>query len=75
MQKPTNQQELLRLIDRAGDEGWTELDLAGLGLEELSKEIGKCTQLRTLTVITQPTGNRDLKGSKAIKIESNMDNP
>ena len=50
MQKPTNQQELLRLIDRAADEGWTELDLAGLGLEELPKEIGKCTQLRTLTL-------------------------
>jgi internalin A len=26
-------EELLRLIDRAADEGWTELDLSGLGLE------------------------------------------
>ncbi len=40
--------DLLRLIDRAADEGWTELDLAGLGLEELPGEIGKLGQLETL---------------------------
>ncbi len=28
-------EELLQLIDKAADEGQTELDLAGLGLEEL----------------------------------------
>ncbi|MEZ2249814.1 COR domain-containing protein [Microcoleus sp.] len=41
-------EELLQLIDKAADEGQTELDLAGLGLEELPPEIGKCTQLETL---------------------------
>lgn len=42
------QEELLVLIDRAAAEGWTELDLAGLGLTELPGEIGKLTQLETL---------------------------
>jgi hypothetical protein len=32
---------LLRLIDQAADEGWKELDLAGMGLTELPEEIGK----------------------------------
>ncbi|TAE15646.1 MAG: GTP-binding protein [Oscillatoriales cyanobacterium] len=41
---------LLQLIDKAADEGQTELDLAGLGLEELPPEIGKCTQLETLVL-------------------------
>ena len=41
-------EELLRLIDRAADEGWKELDLAGKGLTELPPEIGKLTQLETL---------------------------
>ncbi|NJR23767.1 MAG: GTP-binding protein [Richelia sp. CSU_2_1] len=43
-------EELLRLIDKATDEGQTELDLSGLGLEELPPEIGKCTQLETLVL-------------------------
>ncbi|PSB02484.1 COR domain-containing protein [Merismopedia glauca] len=43
-------EELLRLIERAAAEGWKELDLAGLGLEELPEEIGKCTQLETLVL-------------------------
>jgi hypothetical protein len=33
-------QALLRLIDRSADEGWEELDLSGLGLEELPQSIG-----------------------------------
>ena len=41
-------EELLQLIDKAADEGWTELDLAGLQLEELPAQIAKCTQLETL---------------------------
>ncbi|HEY9629419.1 MAG TPA: leucine-rich repeat domain-containing protein [Coleofasciculaceae cyanobacterium] len=41
-------EELLELIDRAADEGWTELDLSGKGLTELPAEIGKLTQLETL---------------------------
>ena len=40
--------ELLQLIDKAADEGQTELDLAGL--EELPPQIGKYTQLETLVL-------------------------
>jgi internalin A len=43
-------EELLQLIDKAASEGSRELDLAGLGLEELPPEIGKCTQLETLVL-------------------------
>jgi internalin A len=48
--KGMTREELLQLIDKAADEGSTELDLAGLGLEELPPEIGKCTQLETLVL-------------------------
>ena len=48
--KDMTREELLQLIDKAADEGQTELDLAGLGLEELPPEIGKCTQLETLVL-------------------------
>jgi len=40
-------EELLQLIDKAADEGQTELDLAGL--EELP-EIGKCPPLERLVL-------------------------
>jgi internalin A len=43
-------EKLLQLIDKAADEDQTELDLAGLGLEELPPEIGKCTGLETLVL-------------------------
>jgi internalin A len=43
-------EELLRLIDRAADEGWKELDLSGMGLSELPKEIGQLTQLESLVL-------------------------
>ena len=43
-------EELLQLIDKAASEGSKVLDLAGLGLEELPPEIGKCTQLETLVL-------------------------
>ncbi|MGL5082956.1 MAG: leucine-rich repeat domain-containing protein [Microcoleaceae cyanobacterium] len=42
--------ELLALIDQAAEEGWKELDLAGKELTELPPEIGKLTQLETLTL-------------------------
>jgi len=42
--------DLLRLIDRAADEGWVELDLVGLGLEELPPAIGKLQALQTLSL-------------------------
>ncbi|MEG3987626.1 hypothetical protein QUA13_10810 [Microcoleus sp. S28C3] len=41
-------EEAVRRIDQAAEENLTELDLSGLGLEELPPEIGKCTQLETL---------------------------
>ena len=41
-------EELLQLIDKAASQGSKVLDLAGLGLEELPPEIGKCTQLQRL---------------------------
>ncbi len=41
-------EELLQLIDSSAHQGSTELDLAGLGLEELPPEIGKCSGLETL---------------------------
>ena len=41
-------EEAVRRIDRAAEEKLTQLDLSGLGLEELPPEIGKCTQLETL---------------------------
>jgi hypothetical protein len=40
MPKPTTHQALLRLIEQAADEGWEELDLSGMGLEELPQSIG-----------------------------------
>ncbi|MBD2459738.1 leucine-rich repeat domain-containing protein [Oscillatoria sp. FACHB-1407] len=40
--------DLLALIDRAADEGWTELDLSGNGLTELPGAIAKLTQLEKL---------------------------
>ena len=43
-------EEALRRIHRAAEENLTELDLAGLELEELPPEIGKCTQLETLVL-------------------------
>ena len=43
-------EEALRRIHRAAEKNLTELDLAGLELEELPPEIGKCTQLETLVL-------------------------
>ncbi|MEG4581125.1 leucine-rich repeat domain-containing protein [Microcoleus sp. MON1_C5] len=43
-------EEAVRRIDQAAEEKLTELDLAGLDLEELPGEIGKCTQLETLVL-------------------------
>ena len=41
-------EELLQVIERAAEEGWTELDLSGNELTELPPEIGKLTQLKKL---------------------------
>ncbi|MBN2392473.1 MAG: GTP-binding protein [Anaerolineae bacterium] len=45
-----NQDELLKLIDQAAWEGWTELDLSNEGLTELPPEIGRLTTLRSLNL-------------------------
>ncbi|MEG4329020.1 hypothetical protein QUB37_21565 [Microcoleus sp. AT3-A2] len=41
-------EELWQFIDKAADEGQTELDLAAF--EELSPEIGKCAPLQRLVL-------------------------
>jgi len=46
--KGMTREEAVRRIHRAAEEKLTQLDLSGLGLEELPPEIGKCTQLETL---------------------------
>jgi small GTP-binding protein len=43
-------EEAVRRIHRAAEEKLTELDLSGLGLEELPPEIGKCTQVEKLVL-------------------------
>ncbi|BAU12688.1 Miro domain-containing protein [Leptolyngbya sp. NIES-3755] len=48
MSQPMTHDELLKLIDQAAAEGWEELDLSGIGLEELPPEIGKLTGLKKL---------------------------
>ncbi|NEQ54719.1 MAG: hypothetical protein F6K11_32095, partial [Leptolyngbya sp. SIO3F4] len=50
------QDELLKLIDQAAEESWTELDLAGADLTELPPEIGKLTQLETLILAKEVEG-------------------
>ena len=43
-------EEAVRRIDQAAEEKLTQLDLAGLGLEELPPEFGKCTQFERLVL-------------------------
>ncbi|WP_373537879.1 COR domain-containing protein [Microcoleus sp.] len=62
--KDMTREELLQLIDKAADEGSTELDLAGLGLEELPPEIGKCTQLETLVLGKRDEEKGEFLGNK-----------
>ena len=57
-------EEAVRRIHRAAEENWTELDLAGLDLEELPPEIGKCTQLETLLLAKFDKEKRELVGNK-----------
>jgi Leucine-rich repeat (LRR) protein len=56
--------ELLQLIDRAQQEGWEELDLAGNDLEELPPEIGKLTRLKTLILGKWDEEERKRKGNQ-----------
>ncbi len=57
-------EEAVRRIHRAAEENWTELDLSGLGLEELPPEIGKCTQLETLLLGKFDEEKRESVGNK-----------
>jgi len=57
-------EEALRRIHRAAEEKLTELDLAGLELEELPPEIGKCTQLEKLVLGKWDEETRKLVGNK-----------
>jgi internalin A len=49
MEEIMTKEGLLALIDRAATEGWTELDLSGQEQEELPPQIGKLTQLTSLS--------------------------
>ena len=57
-------EEAVRRIDRAAEEKLTQLDLAGLGLEELPPEIGKCTQLEMLVLGKWDEEKRKWVGNK-----------
>ncbi|MEG4471304.1 leucine-rich repeat domain-containing protein [Microcoleus sp. AT9_B5] len=57
-------EEAVRRIDQAAEEKLTELDLSGLGLEELPGEIGKCTQLETLLLGKWDEEKRKWVGNK-----------
>ena len=43
-------EQAVRRIDQAAEENLTQLDLAGLGFEELPPEIGKYPPLETLVL-------------------------
>jgi Leucine-rich repeat (LRR) protein/GTPase SAR1 family protein len=57
-------QELLRLIDRAAEEQWKELDLAGMNLTVLPLEIGNLTSLTSL----------DLRSNKIAELPQTIGN-
>ncbi|MDX2211837.1 MAG: COR domain-containing protein [Oculatellaceae cyanobacterium bins.114] len=64
--------ELLTLIDRAADEGWTELDLSGMGLTELPGAIAKLTQLETLILGKQLKDNEVVGNRILPKVSGNQ---
>jgi Leucine-rich repeat (LRR) protein len=57
-------EEAVRRIHRAAEEKLTQLDLSGLGLDELPPEIGKCTQLETLLLAKFDEEKREWVGNK-----------
>ncbi|MEG4006095.1 leucine-rich repeat domain-containing protein [Microcoleus sp. Pol11C1] len=57
-------EEAVRRIDRAAEEKLTQLNLSGLGLEELPPEIDKCTQLETLVLGKWDEEKEELLGNK-----------
>ncbi|MEG3938070.1 COR domain-containing protein [Microcoleus sp. S36b_A3] len=64
-------EEAVRRIDQAAEEKLTELDLAGLDLEELPPEIGKCTQLETL-LLGKVEGGEWVDGEFSPKLITNQ---
>ncbi|MGJ3244528.1 MAG: COR domain-containing protein [Elainellaceae cyanobacterium] len=68
--------ELLQLIDRAYEEGWEKLDLAGNDLEELPPEIGHLTNLQRLDLSSNslsslPAEIGQLTNLQALDLSSN----
>ena len=64
------QDELIALIDRAAEEGWTELDLSGKGLTELPPQVGQLTQLESLLLgkwEKEKSGSSGIQGFKMEK--------
>ena len=47
---PTSNADVLSLIAQAHDENWEELDLSGMGLTELPKEIDRLTGVKVLNL-------------------------
>ena len=66
------QDELIALIDQAAEEGWTELDLSGKGLTGLPPEIGRLTQLETLTLGKQDFEQKGPEGQAGWKKVSGL---
>ncbi|EGK89151.1 GTPase [Microcoleus vaginatus PCC 9802] len=60
-------EEAVRRIHRAAEEKLTQLDLSGLGLEELPPEIGKCTQLEMLVLAKFDEETMQWVGNKLTK--------
>ncbi len=64
-------EEARRRIEHAAAQGWTELDLAGLGLTQLPEEIGKCTQLESLVLGKWEKEKKSKDGIKGYEFEDN----
>jgi internalin A len=63
-------EELLRLIDQAADEQWTELDLVGEQITEIPMEIGNLTNLTSLNLCWNQIVKIPLEIEKLINLTS-----
>ena len=71
-----NQDELAAIIAKAGDEGWTTLDLSDKGLKFLPPEIGNLTSLTELRLSDNqltalPPGMKRLMNRGVVKLSGN----
>ena len=71
-----NQDELAAIIAKAGDEGWTTLDLSDKGLKFLPSEIGNLTSLTELRLSDNqltalPPGMKRLMNRGVVKLSGN----